>query len=425
MSAPEIAIAIGPEAVDRLAGYAELERWKQALVVMDVNTLEAVGERAASALRAAGVRTREHVFGARTGLPAGPEESAAVAAAARAERPVLVAAGSGVITDIVRHAAYGSDLTWVSVPSAASMDGYASPVAAMEIGGFKVTLPGRLPAAIFADPRVAAAAPAEMTRAGLGDLLGKATARVDWLAAHLLYGEPFSESAAAMVREPLTFAADHVEEVLGGGEEAVGKLLTGLVQSGLAMAVAASSRPASGCEHHASHFWDLLAGRGRRRHAPHGLQVGYATGFGMRLQRFAFGGALARLAAPTPVADPLGPAARRWLGQPSPELEELVGVRERFAANLEVWPPDDAAWESVRAGLAPSLGLFESVEHALTLAGIPREPGYLGIDRPALEAALRYGGRLRSRYTVVDFLEGQRQLDRALDTMFEAPAEGL
>ena len=72
------------------------------------------------------------------------------------------------------------------------MDGYASAVAAMEIDGVKVTLPARMPAAIFADPRVVAAAPGELTRAGLGDLLAKATARVDWLAAHLLYGEPFS-----------------------------------------------------------------------------------------------------------------------------------------------------------------------------------------------------------------------------------------
>ena len=69
------------------------------------------------------------------------------------------------------------------------MDGYASSVAAMQIDGVKVTFPARAPRAIFADPRVAAAAPAELTRAGIGDLLAKATARVDWLAAHLLYGE--------------------------------------------------------------------------------------------------------------------------------------------------------------------------------------------------------------------------------------------
>ena len=34
-----------------------------------------------------------------------------------------------------------------------------------------------------------------------------------------------------------------------------------------------------------------------------------------------------------------------------------------------------------------------------------------------LRAGLRYGGRLRSRYTVVDFLEGQGVLDEALDVL--------
>lgn len=32
-----------------------------------------------------------------------------------------------------------------------------------------------------------------------------------------------------------------------------------------------------------------------------------------------------------------------------------------------------------------------------------------------LRAGLRYGGRLRARYTVVDFLEGQGVLEQALD----------
>jgi len=32
-----------------------------------------------------------------------------------------------------------------------------------------------------------------------------------------------------------------------------------------------------------------------------------------------------------------------------------------------------------------------------------------------MRAGLRYGGRLRARYTVVDFLEGQGLLEQALD----------
>src|ERR1019366_7098776 len=91
--------------------------------------------------------------------------------------------------DIVHYAAHSAGCDFVSVPTAASMDGYASSVAAMERDGVKLTLPARAPAAIFADPRIAAAPPVGLARAGIGDLLAKTTARVDWLATHLLYGE--------------------------------------------------------------------------------------------------------------------------------------------------------------------------------------------------------------------------------------------
>jgi hypothetical protein len=81
------------------------------------------------------------------------------------------------------------------------------------------------------------------------------------------------------------------------------------------------------------------------------------------------------------------------------------------------WPEDEARWAALRARLEPSLQTFDAVADALRRAGIPdREPGYLGIDAAMLRAGLRYGGRLRSRYTVVDFLEGQGVLDEALDS---------
>ena len=72
----------------------------------------------------------------------------------------------------------------------------------------------------------------------------------------------------------------------------------------------------------------------------------------------------------------------------------------------------------MRARLAPSLAGFDAAADALRSAGIPdRERGYLGIDAAMLRAGLRYGGRLRARYTVVDFLEGQGIIEEALDAV--------
>lgn len=404
-SGPEVVIA--DDAIERLAARVK----GGALAVMDANTEEAAGARVVARLPDG----EPLVFEQRSGLVASPEAVERVRERLHAER-LAVAVGSGVITDIVRRAADLVGAEFVSVPTAASMDGYASSVAALQIEGVKVTLPARSPRAVFADPRVAAGAPRHLTRSGLGDLLAKATARVDWLASHLLYGEPFSAEVDQQMVGILESVTANVEPVVAGEVEAVAELLRGLIDSGLAIAAVGSSRPASGCEHHASHFWDLLAARGCRRQHPHGLQVGYATWFAMRLQRFAFG-AGAPLRRPSLPSDPLGPAALGWLGDPSPDISAAVAEKQRFVAQLEHWPGDDTEWESVRAAIQPALELFARVERALVCTGIPDVPGFLDVDEPTLRATFRYATRLRARYTVIDFLEGQGALDEAIDAM--------
>jgi hypothetical protein len=137
----------------------------------------------------------------------------------------------------------------------------------------------------------------------------------------------------------------------------------------------------------------------------------------MRLQRFAFGGGVALPRRPQPIAEPLDEAARAWLGEPPPDVVAAVAEKQRLIAKVPAsWPDDQARWAALRARMQPSLEKFDAVADTLRRAGIPdRQPGYLGIDAAMLRAGLRYGGRLRSRYTVVDFLEGQGMLERALD----------
>jgi glycerol-1-phosphate dehydrogenase [NAD(P)+] len=294
------------------------------------------------------------------------------------------------------------------------MDGYASGVAAMQFAGVKQTFPARVPLAIFADPSVIAAAPAELTRSGLGDLLGKATARGDWLASHLLYGEPHCEAIDARVREPLLRTLGLVDGVLAGEASAIESLLEGLLESGVAMAMAGSSRPASGCEHHASHLWDLLASRGLRQYHSHGLQVGYATQYAIALQRFAFGGGVEELAQPREIA-PIDDGAREWLNGPPPEILAAVEEKRRFAWERAAQWPAREEWTAIRARMAAVLEIFPAAERALDKAGIPAEPGFLDLDAATLRATFRYASHLRARYTTIDFLTGQGALGAALE----------
>ena len=203
---------------------------------------------------------------------------------------------------------------------------------------------------------------------------------------------------------------------LAGDVEGARGLLEGLIESGVAITLAGNTRPASGCEHHASHFWDLLAAHGRRAHASHGLQTGYATGFAMRLQRFAFGGGLRSLRRPVAPADPLSADALRWLGEPSGDLRRAVEEKQRLVSSVPPsWPADDAGWAAVRDALAPTMMLFDGVQAGLRAARIPDTPGWLEVDSETLRATFHYASRLRARYTTIDFLEGQGALDDAVD----------
>jgi glycerol-1-phosphate dehydrogenase [NAD(P)+] len=295
-------------------------------------------------------------------------------------------------------------------------------MAAMQIGGIKVTTPALAPAAIFADPRVLAGAPAELTRAGIGDLLGKASALVDWQAAHLLLGEAYDEVIATEVAALVDQTVADVEPLLGRRPEAAEHLLLGLIASGFAITRAGSSRPASGCEHHASHFWDLLAARRQRDHHLHGLQVGYATHFAMGLQRYAYAGSVIRLSPPAIPSDALGPEAQVWLGEPTKEILAAVEETRRQVSPVpSSWPADQAAWQHVCRQLAPSLRRFGGVGTALRRAGIPSDPGFLGIDAGLLEATFRYATRLRGRFTVIDVLEGQGLLGAAITAGLDVP----
>ena len=59
---------------------------------------------------------------------------------------VLVAIGGGTIHDLTRYAATEYDIPFVSVPTAASVDGFAANVVSLTWDGMKKTVPGYLPA---------------------------------------------------------------------------------------------------------------------------------------------------------------------------------------------------------------------------------------------------------------------------------------
>lgn len=204
------------------------------------------------------------------------ERTVAEVTARMGECDLLLAVGSGTIHDITRYVATELGLDFVSVPTAASVDGFLSSIAAMTWHGVKRSFPAKSPIALVSDSDVLADAPYALTASGVGDLLGKYTALFDWRVSHMITSEYICERVISLEEEALSEVLACQDAVAARDPEAVETVMYGLVLSGLAMQMVGNSRPASGSEHHVSHLieMDVIT---RDNPALHGEKVGVAA----------------------------------------------------------------------------------------------------------------------------------------------------
>ena len=189
---------------------------------------------------------------------------------------IILAVGTGTIHDISRYIAYQYRIPFISVPTAASMDGFVSTVAAMTWNGLKKSVPAAAPICVYADTNIFAKAPKRLNISGASDLLGKYICLADWKIAHLLTGEYYCDSVAEMEVKALKSVRGVLRDIPEGDEEACEKLMYALILSGLAMQMTGNSRPASCAEHHMSHLWEMEV-INRKLDALHGEKVSVGT----------------------------------------------------------------------------------------------------------------------------------------------------
>ena len=189
----------------------------------------------------------------------------------------VLAVGSGTLNDTAKYAALMTGKQSGVLATAPSMDGYASPVAATMKGGCKVPEAAHVPSDILIDPAILAAAPQEMIAAGAGDILGKYTCLTDWRLAQYHTGEVVNEEAFSDMLDAVQKFAVSVDDIARREKSGVEKLTDALIISGLAMAEAGNSRPASGAEHHISHYLEMWFVAQKKRVPLHGIKVGLGT----------------------------------------------------------------------------------------------------------------------------------------------------
>jgi glycerol-1-phosphate dehydrogenase [NAD(P)+] len=170
---------------------------------------------------------------------------------------VLIAVGSGTIHDITRYMAQERGIPFLSIPTAASVDGFVSTVAAMTWHGMKKTIPAVAPIYVLADTDIFALAPYRLTASGISDLMGKYTALLDWKISHYVTKEYFCPQIYELELEALSEVEAVLDKIRLQDKDSMEKLMYALILSGLAMQMLGNSRPASGAEHHVAHFWEM------------------------------------------------------------------------------------------------------------------------------------------------------------------------
>lgn len=252
------------------------ENYHSILMVSDQNTYRVCGKEVADIL---GERITTSIMFETGDAPLIPNEDAIEAIHAKYVEGVdlILGVGSGVINDLCKIVSFERKLPYYIVATAPSMDGYASVGSALILKGMKVTLNAAPPKAIIADTKVLKDAPMDMIQAGYGDIIGKYSCLNDWKLSAMINDEYFCQKVYDITYE----TADRVKCLAGGvvkrDEEAVGALMEALVVVGIAMAYVGNSRPASGSEHHFSHYFEITGILTNTPYLAHGIDVVYAA----------------------------------------------------------------------------------------------------------------------------------------------------
>jgi glycerol-1-phosphate dehydrogenase [NAD(P)+] len=392
-----------------------------ACLMADDRGWAAAGPAVEAAFRAAGIPVRAHV------IPAMPRPKPTVDLA-RALGAVLrpgetpVAVGSGVMNDVVKHAAYAAGLPYMCVATAASMDGYTSSGAPLSEGGFKKTIQCRPARVILGDLDVIAAAPPEMTGWGYGDLAGKVPAGGDWMIADALGIEAIDDMAWPMVQDGLAGWLSAPDRIAAGDPVAIEGLFLGLTLVGLAMEAHGSSRPASGADHQIAHLWEMQDLHHLGERVSHGACVAVGTVAVLRLYDWLARQDLTRIdpvalvaAAPTLAAKADEIAGR--LGDGEIAARALDETRAKHVDGTALAARLDrlrAVWPGLSARLAARVWSADRMVSHLRAAGAPADPADIGLTMSDLRVAVLAARFLRSRYTVLDLLDEAGLLDRAV-----------
>jgi glycerol-1-phosphate dehydrogenase [NAD(P)+] len=352
-------IYVGEGAYVKILDIAQEILPKQILLISDKNTYKALGKEVESKLSEAEYKINNIILESQGDLV--PDEKAVgrVLVEVNDDTELIVAVGSGSINDISRMISARTKIPYVIIGTAPSMDGYASTVSPLIIDGTKVTYPGTHPYAVIADSNVMKDAPFEMICAGFGDILGKYTALSDWMLSHKINDEYFCNTTEKLVRDAMNKCFNNIEGAVNRDAKAIGYIAEALILSGVAMTLSGNSRPASGAEHHLSHYWETDKLSRKLEHPLHGNSVGVGT------------------------------IISSWIYK---ELE----IEDKYGIKVPI--PDEV------------IKLLNSI-------GAKASPKTLGIEKELFHRSVIHALEIRPRYTILQYAKDENKLEECADKL--------
>lgn len=398
---------------------------RDALIIADCNTWPAAGEKVYAEMRKAGIPTSCFLIPDRK-FHAEWKYVEMVEDQIRKSGAVAISVGSGVINDLCKLSSHHLAQSYLSVPTAASVDGYSSFGASITYQGLKQTFECPAPRAIVADTNVISAAPKWMTAAGYADLAAKIPCGAEWMIADLFGTEPIIPDAWGVLQDVLHPIMDQPEKVAAGDPEAIGDLFAGLTLSGIAMQIARSSRPASCTDHLFSHYLDMTAHRFKGELQSHGFQVAVGT-----LTMCAFFDEFLKLdlskldpaacAAAWPTLEQEQARAREVFkdfvdpefgaGQMTLKYHDAEEVRLQLTRFKENWP-------ELRKKFRNQVWTFEKMQSCFRIVGAPADPEDIGLTREKLLSIVPFTQLMRYRINLLDLAKRGQFYDMLVGKVF-------
>lgn len=416
-------IRIGSGILKELPDILSKYKGKKVLLVADKNTYAVAGRQVENILSEEFLLSRfvyqeDH-------LPPDEKALGSLLMALEDGISLLLTVGSGTLSDITRYVSAKTNIPFIIVATAPSMDGYASVISAMIRNGVKATLHGVYPAAIIGDIQIMKDAPMHMLQAGLGDVMGKYTALADWKMSKILgleRDEYYCSNISNLVESIVTKCVEAAPQLPSRNEDTIKAIMEGLVLSGLCIALAGHTRPASGSEHQISHYIEMKFLQDNiSTKWLHGNKVGVGTIAILEAYDYLFSKDIEEIRKAGKYKkfdkEEWVDRIKRCYGDMAEEIlnfqeGELIIDPEKRQERMDLIAEK---WDDLKKECYEKLPTADQLTRILKDTGAVCSPRELGLDRQLFKDCLMVSKEIRKRYGIMQLLDDLGMLEEAAE----------